>query len=67
MTHMGLFFHEDPKHNRPSRSRDVSISAVIPARCYCRPLSSNPLLQFPESELHLSLRFPALALGMLRH
>lgn len=67
MTHLGLFSHEDPKHSRPSLSRDVSISAVIPARCYCRPLSSNPLLQFPESQLHLSLRFPALALGMLRH
>lgn len=45
--------------------RDVSISAVkTSARCYCRPLSSNPLFHFPQWKLHLSPpRLSALALA----
>lgn len=34
-------------------SRDVSISAVRRAWCCCRPLFSNPLLQFSQGKLHL--------------
>lgn len=48
-------------------SRDGSVSAVkTRARCYCRPLLSNPLLQFPQRKLHLSLRFTAPCLGLLQ-
>lgn len=48
-------------------SRDGSVSAVkTRARCYCRPLLSNPLLQFPQWKLHLSVRLTAPCLGLLQ-
>lgn len=51
------------KHKR--FSRDVSISAVNMGWCHCRPLFSNPLLQFSQWKLHLSLSdsFPTDALA----
>lgn len=39
-------------------SRDVSISAVRRGWCYCRPLFSNPLLQFSQGKLHLFSQLP---------
>lgn len=62
-------------------SRDVSISAVRRAWCCCRPLFSNPLLQFSQGKLHLflicrlipppmplpCLAFPALLCSALPH
>lgn len=48
----------------PSESWCKQISAVkTRARCYCRPLLSNLLLQFPQRRLHLSLRLTVLVLA----
>lgn len=60
---MSYFLLWRPETLQAPASRDVRISAVkTGARCYCRPLSSNPLLQFPQPRLHLSLP----CLGSLR-
>lgn len=56
-----------PKTLQAPVSRDGSVSAVkTRARCYCRPLLSNPLLQFPQWKLHLSVRLAAPCLGLLQ-
>lgn len=56
-----------PKTLQAPVSRDGSVSAVkTRARCYCRPLLSNPLLQFPQWKLHLSVRLTAPCLGLLQ-
>jgi len=50
----------------PTESRWLHVCSQNIAGCYCRPLFSNPLLQFSQCKLHLFLSCGLIALASAR-